>query len=117
VAKRKPPQSKPAEGSPTRDAKGRLLPGHSGNPGGVPKWVREVRAELEEGSKDAADLLRRVVKDEDAFLGVRVMAAKVILEFSLPKPKVEVKVDAPPSPLAGLSPEQLLAVVKAQVKG
>lgn len=45
----KKPQNKRKQ-APARDAKGRLLPGHSGNPGGRPKgfanWKAEVQARV-----------------------------------------------------------------------
>lgn len=95
---------------PKRDDKGRLLPGGpSLNAGGDPSWLRDVRAKLRAGSADAAEYLVRVVNGkevtvhtnadgEDVEVPVqprdRIAAAKVIFEYTVPKPKQEVEVNA-----------------------
>jgi hypothetical protein len=98
------------EQAPKRDEKGRLLPGHTANPGGrVSTWLKAVKAELRAGSRDAADYLRRVVSDEDASCKDRIAAAKTILDFTVTKPKqtLEVKRTADDL-LSGLDREALV---------
>ena len=98
-----------------RDEKGRIAPGsESLNPGGLPQWVREVRNALQGGSVEAAEYARSVLKDASEETKNRLFAAKLVLDFTVPKPKQEVEVSGSgvASPLAGLTPEQLLALVK-----
>ena len=109
-----------------RDSQGRLLPGQGSlNPGGQPKWLRTVREALENGSAEAAGYLVRVVAGEEtehvvdkdgAAIEVplrgkdRIAAAKVILEFTVPKPKQELELSSGARPLSGLATELLLRV-------
>lgn len=96
------PQTPSVEGP--RDPKtGQIKPGHTLNPGGEPRWLRSVRAELEAGSVEAARYLVRVAKGEEKFVSVygkncteielpvlpkdRIAASKVVLEYVVPKPK------------------------------
>lgn len=58
--------------------------GQSGNPGGQPKWVKKVRKALGQHAERAAEVLREVMDTGEP--KERVMAAKVVLEFSVPKP-------------------------------
>lgn len=106
MAKRQPQSKGPEERAPERRPDGTFAPGSSGNPGGVPEWVRKVRAQLEEGSPEAADLLKRLVRGEvteevvtkagvmtlPADAKTRAFAAKTMLEFVVPKPKQEIEV-------------------------
>ena len=108
-------------GKPARDAKGRLLPGHSGNPHGVPKTVLEAQALLRETHLPAA--MRRLSEliesdDEQIALG----SAKTVLDFTVPKPKqdasVEVKADAGlSSALAQMAPDAIVAALKRLGEG
>ena len=116
------PQSKPA--AVLRDPNtGRLAKGTANpNPGGVPKWVKEVRDQLKSRCLPlaAAHLERMLdpingVKDQD-----RNTAAKIVLEYTVPKPKqaVRVKVSGDKdSPLAGVDMAAVLALAKAQSGG
>lgn len=77
-------------------------PGQSGNPDGQPKWVGKVRKALAKNAELAADVLRQVLEtgsDAD-----KVRAAKIVLEYTIPKPteKVEHKIK---TELPRLSPE------------
>jgi hypothetical protein len=71
-----------------------MLPGHTLHPGGrEPGWVKQAKAALREGSSEAADYLRSVVKDNDAATKDRLFAAKTVLEFTVPKPTQKLKVE------------------------
>lgn len=100
----------PTAVEPKRNEKGQLVAGGGSlNPGGEPRWLREVRSELEAGSLDAAKYLARVVRGEEKFLSVvgkdatqvelpvmpkdRIAASKVVFEYIIPKPR-EVAADA-----------------------
>lgn len=79
------------------------------NPGGMPKWLKEVRQGLKDMHPGAKARLASIIangSDKDAATAIRVL-----YDFTLPKPKVRVKVEgAPDSPFAGLSLEDLLAL-------
>lgn len=74
--------------APARDERGRLLPGHSGNPEGRPPGVKHhlSRAFLQDLAKtwqeQGGDILERVAKDEPATL-LRVIASLVPKEMLL----------------------------------
>jgi hypothetical protein len=97
------------EGCTGRGPGGRVLPGHTSNPGGrVPTWLKEVRAELRGGSTEASQLLRRVIGDAAERTQDRIAAAKTVLEFTVTKPKHTVKVEGnTDNPLKGISAELL----------
>lgn len=87
----KPKKPKPS-GGPPRDERGRILPGHSLNPGGV-KDTGEVKALARKHTADAIDALAKIVrrgKSEAA----RVMAAEAILNRGWGKPTQAVELDA-----------------------
>jgi hypothetical protein len=112
------PQSKNPE-APKRDEKGRLLKGSSGNPGGLSKWQRKLVKALESKAAPlAADLLVKVLGDKEGTYEVaeQLKAADIALKYTAPRPQQRVDVTSGgkevPSPLAGLTPEQLLALVK-----
>lgn len=81
----------------------------SPNPGGQPKWMKEMREGLKAMLPSARTRLAKIIEegsDKDA-----TAAARLVLEYTLPKPKTRVKVDGMgPSPLAGLTAEQLVAL-------
>lgn len=84
--------------------------GQSGNPGGQPKWLKEVRAALKDCVQEGAGRLLEIIRtgeDKDA-----IAAVKVAAEYVLQKPKQTHKVEGGASPLAGLTPEQLVAFVR-----
>lgn len=83
--------------------------GKSGNPGGQPKWVKEVREALRTCVTKGAARLERIIEngsDKDA-----VAAMKVAAEFSLTKPKQTHKIEGKGDPLAVVSPEALVAFI------
>lgn len=104
--------------APRRDEKGRLLPGSSGNPGGLSKWQRKLVKALESKAAPlAAELLVKVLGDEDGKYNIaeQLKAADIALKYAAPRPQQRVTVEghvSTTSPLAGLTPEQLLALVK-----
>lgn len=115
-----PPENKPPEG-PKRDEKGRLLPGSTGNPGGRSKRVQRARRGLEKGLPEAVDVLLGLIRaprrtDYDDAEGVsdrdKLAGIRLLLEFTVVKPKTEVEVNGTVSPLAGLTREDLLAIIK-----
>lgn len=107
---RKPLQSKAPE-APARGEKGQLLPGSTANPGGLPKWVKEVRDALGKDLPLARRKLRLRLRDDNP--DVQLKAIDILFKYTLPKPKQEVEVSGEvKSPLAGMTPEQLLAIVK-----
>lgn len=106
-----------------RDEKGRLRPGHTANPGGVPKWLRKVRKELAKGAPEAFEFLRATFRGETkaemvvdgetvevpARLSDRIAAAKAYLEYAVPKPKQEMEIrQTGESLLTGLDQAKLL---------
>lgn len=82
---------------------GRLLPGASGNPGGVSKRLQRVRKKLQKLDAEALETLRKLFASEDSML--RLEALKFWGKYSLPVPKeTEAERDARASTPA-LSPE------------
>lgn len=90
--------------------------GKSGNPGGQPKWVKEVREALRTCVKKGAARLEEIIvtgSDKDA-----VAAMKVAAEFSLAKPKQTHRVEGKGGdPLQVLTAEQLVAFVTGKKEG
>jgi hypothetical protein len=62
-----------------RNADGTFKAGTSGNPGGRPKVVGEVRDLAREHTEDAINTLARIMEDEKAPAAARVSAAESIL--------------------------------------
>jgi hypothetical protein len=85
----------------------------SANPGGQPKWVKEVRDSLRALHPVARDRLEAIItqgEDKDATAAIRI-----VYDFSLPKPKQTHRVESDgKDALGGLTPEQLVAFVKGQ---
>lgn len=98
-------QSKATEAK--RDAKGRLRPGSSGNPGGLPKWRKELTEALKDSAQSAANLLERVIDDEGADMQHRIQAAAVALRYTVPTPKQQVEVSGSVSALQQIDAETL----------
>lgn len=111
------PENKGASGGPKRDAKGRLLPGSSGNPGGRPKGLAaKVRAETRDGDElvefhlavlrgeiDTTVIANGVPTEIPAPLKERLTAAAWLAERGFGKPEQSVKVGGDESsPLTGL---------------
>lgn len=130
MGKRQDTKSHP---EPERGERGKWLPGVSPNPGGQPKWVRGLRESLREHCAPlAARHLARVLggpvpKDEtpeeaavyaEVSADDRTRAAKVVLEYTMPKPKATVTVQhTGNNMLAGLSVEELKALASRKVEG
>jgi len=64
--------------APQRDASGRLLPGHTANPGGRPKVQRELQAILEECGPKAAEKVKALIDSPDE--KVALAAARDVLD-------------------------------------
>ena len=73
--------------------KGGFQKGHSGNPGGRPKVIEEVRELFQEYSKEAADGLLAIAKDTDAPKAARVAAWNSILDRALGRPEQSMKIE------------------------
>ncbi len=76
--------------------------GKSGNPGGVPKWLKKVRKKLSVHADEAIETLVQVMREGEA--ADRVRAAKVVLEYTVPKPTQNVDVSVKRT-VARLKPE------------
>jgi hypothetical protein len=66
--------------------KGCFLPGKSGNPGGRPAVVKEVRVLAQEHTADAISCLVGIIKDKKAPAQARVAASSAILDRGYGKP-------------------------------
>lgn len=105
------PQSKSPEVK--RDAKGRLAKGSSGNPGGLPKWRRDLAEALKASAQAAANLLDEVISDDNADMQHRIQAAAVALRYTVPAPKQKVEVSGGVS--LDLTREELRAIATLSV--
>lgn len=95
-------QNKP-EHAPARDEHGRLLPGHTANPGGRPKDIGAFREKCRKHTQQAINTLVRAMRGPDG-----AMAAKVLLEFAWGRAPAELKVGGTETPLRlGWSVEEL----------
>ena len=65
---------------------GRFAPGKSGNPGGRPKEVKEIRALAQQKSPEVIQTLFEIVMDSTLRPGPRVAAAKELLDRALGRP-------------------------------
>lgn len=81
------PQNKALTSVPLRDELGRLLPGHTANPGGRPR-ADAVRKLLEDASPGAAKRLIELSNSGDE--GISLRATDSILDRSLGKPAVAI---------------------------
>lgn len=85
------------------------------NPGGQPKWLKGVREGLRALLPEAQRRLGEIIRsgsDKDS-----TVAARVVLEYTVPKPKQTHRVEGKGSDLlAALTPEQLVAFVKGEGK-
>lgn len=75
-----------------RDERGRLLPGHSANPSGVPKGLAELAALCRTHTPAAVAALVKNLDDDNG--AVRTGAAKELLDRAWGKSKENVTVDA-----------------------
>lgn len=69
--------------APGRDEKGRILKGHSGNPGGRPKVYAEARAYAASNALRMLELLVALADDTDADPKLRRDCAKDVIEFGI----------------------------------
>src|SRR3954447_16800963 len=103
-----------------RDAAGKILPGHSGNPTGRPKIWREFQEAMRERSPQAVAIVDRALKSRDA--EERRWAAEKVLAYAWGRPpqRVQVGADEDSPPLLGerrfdisvLSPEDALRLLE-----
>jgi hypothetical protein len=85
--------------------------GQSGNPGGRPKVIAEVKALAQEHTEDAMKALASIVKNAKAPPAARVAAASTILDRGWGKAAQHVTVEK--SPLDELDPATLAALAEA----
>jgi len=80
--------------------KGFFKPGVSGNPGGRPRQVGEVRKLAMEFTGEAVELLAEIMRNVKAPLQARAAAANTLLDRAIGKPEVSAKIEnstvAPP---------------------
>lgn len=92
---------------------GTFAGGGSANPGGQAKWLKEIREGLRSLLPAAKERLGQIIREgehKDA-----VAASKVVLEYTVPKPRQKVSVKSEgKDPLAVLTPEQIVAFVKGE---
>lgn len=94
---------------------GTFAEGNSPNPGGQAKWLKQVRADLRNLLPHARATLARVMVSQDEKAAVQ--AAKVVLEYTVPKPKQTHKIEGKGDPLAVVSPEALVAFITGKKEG
>lgn len=82
------------KGTPRTPPKGRpFQKGQSGNPGGRPKVIGEIRELAREYTAEAFETLTQIMGDEDAPAAARVAAVQTILDRGWGKPAQHVEVD------------------------
>lgn len=89
---------------------GTFAPGKSPNPGGQAQWLKPIREGLRAGSAEAVIRLRKIVaegSDKDANV-----AAKVLLDYAVPKPKQTVRMEGDKDVLAVVTSDDLVAFIK-----
>ena len=64
----------------------KFKPGQSGNPGGRPKVVHQVRALAQEHSPEAVEILVKIMHDAKEAVHARIAASKLILEYAIGRP-------------------------------
>jgi hypothetical protein len=99
---RKPPKGTPFE------------PGKSGNPGGLPKWRRELAEAMKESAQAGANLLDSVIRDPGVDMQHRIQAASVALKLTVPAPKQQVEVSGSMGALATLDAATLLKLARGE---
>lgn len=108
------PQVKASE---ARNAAGQITKGHTGNPGGQPKWVNEVKSALETCASEGAAFLLSIIRGEATAQVVtregdvievgpshenRLRAVDIALAYTMPKPKQQVEVSGTIAPRPAL---------------
>ena len=89
---------------------GRFPKGVSGNPGGRPKVVADVREATRRHCMSAIETLARIAKDKTAPPAAQVAAACAILDRGYGKPMQQTMVHK--SPIEGLSEDELIALIE-----
>lgn len=77
-----------------RDKKGRFVKGQSGNISGRASIPDDIKQAFKEASKDACEVLCKIVNDDNAKDSDRIRAAEVILDRGFGKPVQAVDLDA-----------------------
>lgn len=106
-----------AEKSGNRDPKtGQFGEGNTAGTGGQSGWLKRTREALRDDVPTALATLRRVMASEDG--KAATAAAKVVLEYSMPKPRQTHRVEGKNGdPLGFLSPEALVAFITGKKEG
>lgn len=92
--------------------RGGFQPGVSGNPGGRPKEVREVKVLARERTASAIEVLTKIMEDPKAAPAARVAACRELLDrgYGRPESSVNAKIETETKPvepnLAPLTPEE-----------
>jgi hypothetical protein len=73
--------------------KGGFQPGCTGNPGGRPAVVREVRELAQKHSAEAIEVLVKIMQSEKAPLNTRAAAAGAILDRAVGRPEFSGKIE------------------------
>ena len=93
----KPKQDGTKKPAPGRDAKGRLLPGFSGNPDGRPSAKRELQKRMSEKCgehlEESLDVVLEILRSKDEKSEVRLKAAEFIWDRGLGKPRQSVALE------------------------
>jgi hypothetical protein len=94
---------------------GGFRPGQSGNPGGRPKVVAEVRAAAMQYTSEAIETLATIMRNERAPLQARAAAANSLLDRAIGRPEISAKIENTTTSTAGidfdrLTPEELDAL-------
>lgn len=104
-----------------RDERGRVVKG-TPNPGGQPKWVREVQGALRESAERANEILLRILNDPEATRPELLKAVEIAFSYTLPKPKQTVELEGSVTTTttsleaAGLTREQIVALAKKELE-
>lgn len=92
----------------------KFQPGQSGNPAGRPKAIYDVGALAREGTMEAIDMLRSVVRDLKAPTSARVSAGVAILERGWGKAPQTVHLRRD-GDMKGLTDDELIAIAAGTV--
>lgn len=100
-----------------RDAKGRILPGHTLNPGGKPKRVLELQQLALSESAASFKVIIALRDNANEESRVRLAAAKLLIAYGIGEPPKVVEIDAPPTsvpgdPMDALTIEELRALAR-----
>ena len=118
AAKRAPKAAKKPQGRGTkdvpRDAKGRILPGHTLNPGGMTDAEKEARSMVRAGAVDVVRYLMDVVRGvEESDQQTRSKVALGLLPYCVPKMPEAVEVSGSLGALQAVDAETLRRLASA----